>query len=724
MPSNRVEDRLRPITPQLAWRVAVLGGIAFVLFGIVFFRLWYLQVLTGDTARVAASQNGRRTERIEAPRGDIVDRHANQLVRTKKAAVVQLVPSSLPERVLEDADNYRKALGEAESQRLAYERQYEALSRQLKDDGRKSTKAEERERRRLRKLGSTARKVPIPPIPTDEPGLTTLYRRISETIDIRPKTIHERVIRSIADTPYSNVTVRTDVPLAQFNYMRERPEYFKGVVVTKRYIREYPEGKLAAQLFGTVSEIGTEQMKLRRYKDVAQGTRIGQTGLEYSYDEYLRGRDGYTRLVVDAHGSRDDERKVSVVEPKQGQRLRLTIDMDLQRTGEQALAQAIQNSEYETRAGAFVAMDPRNGEVLAMGSAPSFDANWFAKPFTQQRYEYLTSNETDAPLLNRATESAYPSASTFKPVTALAALEEGLITPSRKINDPGHWEYGGREYQNAKEAVFGSINVGEALKVSSDIFFFKLGAQANDKGPIIQKWAERLGYGRKTGIDLPNEAAGLVPDSKWRNEAYAEYERCVEKNGLELRTTAALFECGGIERTWTGGDNVNLAVGQGDLQATPLQVAVAYAAFANGGTIVRPHLGKAVENANGVPLQEFRPKAKRKVKIPSRDRQVILEGLRSAAQGEGGTSADVWQGWPMDEFPVYGKTGTAERQPNPDQAWYACFVKDKGRPIVVVVTVEKGGFGAATAAPAARMMLSEWFDVSDREFHAGTSVTR
>ena len=200
--------------------------------------------------------------------------------------------------------------------------------------------------------------------------------------------------------------------------MRERPEYFEGVVVTKRYLREYPEGKLAAQLFGTVSEISTKQMEQRKYKDVAQGTRIGQSGLEYQYDKYLRGTDGSTRLVVDAFGSRDEERKLSVTEPKQGQRLRLTIDSDLQKTGERALAQAIQNSEYETRAGAFVAMDPRNGEILAMGSAPSFDASWFAKPFTQQRYDYLTSDSTDAPLLNRATESAYPTASTFKPITA------------------------------------------------------------------------------------------------------------------------------------------------------------------------------------------------------------------------------------------------------------------------------------------------------------------
>jgi penicillin-binding protein 2 len=714
MPSKRVEDRLRPITPQLAWRVAVLGGFAFVLFGIVFFRLWYLQVLTGDTARVAASQNGRRTERIEAPRGDIVDRQARALVRTKKAAVVQLVPSTLPAQVRKDADEYRKALAAAELERLENERRRDALLRQLRDDGRKSTKAELRELERLRELAKAARKVPIPPIPSDEPELATLYRRIGETIDIRPETIHERVIRSIADTPYSNVTVRSDVPLAEFNYMRERPEYFPGVVVTQRYQREYPEGKLAAQLFGTVSEISTEQLGLRKYKDVAQGTRIGQSGLEYSYDKYLRGEDGFTRIVVDAFGSRDDEREVSVTEPKQGQRLRLTLDMDLQKTGERALAEAIQSSKYAgARAGAFVAMDPRNGEILAMGSAPSFDANWFARPFTQKRYEYLTSDSTDAPLLNRATESAYPSASTFKVVTALAALEENLITPTRKVDDDGGvWKYGGREWRNAQDAVFGPVDIVQGLAVSSDIFFYKLGAQANDRGPVIQRWAERLGFGKKTGIDLPGERPGRVPDRKWRDEEFQKYKKCVEKAGLQPQTTEALLECGGIERGWSGGDNVNLAVGQGDLQVTPLQVAVAYAALENNGTIVRPHLGKAIEDANGSELIRFKPEPRRKIRIRARDRQAVLDGLRKAAQEEGGTSAQVWKDWPMSEFPIYGKTGTAERPPNPDQAWYACFVKDKGRPIVVVVTVEKGGFGAETAAPAARKILSEWFDVS------------
>jgi penicillin-binding protein 2 len=722
---QRVEERLRPITPQLAWRVAVLGGIAFVLFGIVFFRLWYLQVLTGEEARVSASQNGRRTEKIEAARGDIVDRNNVPLVQTKQAAVVQLVPSTLPQAVRDQAEEYRQQVAAAELGRQKAQASYEAFRRQLKDDGRKSTKEERRQLATLKEQGQTARKVTIPTAPPIR-ELTILYRRISEVIDVSPKRIHERVIRGIADAPYSNATIRTDVPPAEFNYMRERPEYFKGIVVTKRNLRRYPQGELAAQLFGTVSEITDSQLKDDRYKGIAAGTRIGQSGLEQRYDDILRGKDGATRIVVDAFGTRDEQRKVSVTEPQQGRRLKLTLDYNLQKAGDAAMKQAIANSDYPARAGAFVAMDVDNGAILGMGSYPSFDANLFARPISQKTYDFLTSNKNDAPLLNRATESGYPTGSTFKPITAMATLEKGIITPAQRIDDPGHWEYGNKVYHNAKNLSFGSLDISQALKVSSDIFFFKLGALANDQqGQIIQTWARKLGFGRKTGIDLPGERPGLVPDARWREKGYQDYLRCTEKEKVPRGTMQAVYACGGIERGWSGGDNVNLAVGQGDLQATPLQLAVAYAALANNGKIVRPHLAKAIEDGNGVTLQEFRNlnKPRRTIKFNQGDRAAVLDGLRRAAEEDNGTSADVFKGWPMKDYPVYGKTGTAERYPNPDQAWYACFVKRNGQSIVVVTTIEKGGFGASTAAPAARLILSQYYGVGDKTFHAGSSAT-
>jgi len=697
----------------------VLGGIAFVLFGIVFFRLWYLQVLTGQEAVTQARDNRVRKVRIEAPRGDIVDKNNVKLVRTKTAAVVQMVPSQLPESVREDADTYRKNLAAAENDRLKAQDSYDAFRRQLKDDGRKDTKAEKREASALRKQAETARPVQVPTVRLDETALIALYKRMGHVLRISPKTIHKRVIRGIADAPYSNVTIRTDVPRPQFNYMREYAEDFKGVVVEERYLRLYPKKETAAQIFGRVFEIGPEQLKKKQYAGVAQGTRIGQSGLEKTYDKYLRGTDGSQRVVVDALGRRDDQRIASVREPKQGQRLKLTIDYNLQQAGDAALTKAIQTSHYGARAGAYVAMDPRDGSILAMGSQPGFDATVFARPFTESIWKGLTSQATGAPLLNRATDSAYPIGSTFKPITALAALESGLIKANDKIFDDGHYELGPQKYQNAKGASFGSIDMSDALKVSSDVFFYKLGEQANAKNRAIQRWATKLGFGRKTGIDTGGEAPGLVPDRKWRDTAFKKYEACVEKNHLQIQTVPALYKCGGVERSWTTGDNVNLAVGQGDLQATPLQVAVAYSALANNGTIVKPHLGQAIEDGNGVTIQELPNKPRRKIKIDPEDRAVVLEGLHRAASEDGGTSADVFKGFPS-EYKIYGKTGTVERQPNPDQAWYACFVKDGGKPIVVVVTVERGGFGAETAAPAARLILSQWFDVKDREFKAGS----
>ena len=413
-------------------------------------------------------------------------------------------------------------------------------------------------------------------------------------IDVSPKTIHERVIEGVAELPYSNVTIRTAVDRDAFNYIRERKEEFPGVEVEKQYLRDYPHDELGAQLFGTTREISPEELKLKRYRGVEPGTRIGADGIEESYDEYLRGTDGFTRVVINALGSRDDRRRMTRREPRQGKRLRSrSTSTSSAPPTTRSPAPSGAASQNGAKAGAFVAMDPRNGEILALGSYPSFDANEFAKPISQARYNQLSSEELGAPLFNRAIAATYPTGSTFKPITAMAALEEGVITPATPIVDDGEFELGDRVFKNAKDAVFGTLTLPGALTVSSDVFFYTLGAEMNGRGPVLQEWAKRLGVGRRTGIDIPGEFAGLVPDSKWRNEGYKEYLRCAKKANVTPGTTEALFACGGIEREWSAGDNVNLAVGQGDLQATPLQMATAYSTIINSGKVVRPHLGHA-----------------------------------------------------------------------------------------------------------------------------------
>jgi penicillin-binding protein 2 len=717
---NPVEERRPPITPQLAVRVAVLGGLAFVLFAIVFFRLWFLQVLSGEDYVSQARDNRVRKVRIEAPRGDIVDRNGTVLVKTRVAPVVQIVPSSLPESVLEQADEFRRLRGKAEKARLAAAGQLRSLERDIQERRGGPTRQQRRERRRLSRAARQAAPVAVPAVPMQEFELRRLYRRLGRVIDVKPKTIHERVIEGVAELPYSNVTIRTAVDRNAFNYIRERKEEFPGVAVEKQYLRDYPHEELAAQLFGTTREISPEELKLERYRGVEPGTRIGADGIEKSYDEYLRGTDGFTRVVINALGSRDDRRQMSRREPRQGKRLRLTLDLNLQRAANDALARGVAAaSRYGAKAGAFVAMDPRNGEVLALGSYPSFDANEFAKPISQKRYNELSSEELGAPLFNRAIAATYPTGSTFKPVTAMAALEEGIITPSTPIVDDGEFELGDRVFKNARDASYGTLTLPGAMTVSSDVFFYQLGFEMNGRGPVLQEWARRLGVGRRTGIDIPGEFAGLVPDSKWRNEGYKAYLRCAKKAKVTPGTTEALFACGGIERTWSAGDNVNLAVGQGDLQATPLQMATAYSTIINNGRVPRPHLGLRVEDGNGVMLEEIRMPARRRVSFDPAHQEAIMSGLHGAATAANGTSSDVFANFPYRDM-LYGKTGTAERQPNPDQSWYVCYVAHPTKPIVVVTTIERGGFGAETAAPAARLILNEWFDLKDDEFKAGS----
>ncbi|MDP9386159.1 MAG: penicillin-binding transpeptidase domain-containing protein, partial [Actinomycetota bacterium] len=569
------------------------------------------------------------------------------------------------------------------------------------------------ERRRLVARADGARRVEVPPLPPDATEARVLYRRLGRVIGVKPSTIHRRVVQQLAMTPYAAVTVKTDVGRAAYNYLLERQRQFPGVRPSKTYIRDYPFKELGAQLFGTLAEISPEQLKQEKYRGVDAGTRIGQGGIEETYDRWLRGVDGFTRVSIDAQGRPRDELPARRRRPRQGNRVKLSLDIGLQRTANEAMQQAIGRARgkyADAKAGAFVAINPENGEIYAFGSYPSYDANLFAKPLSQEKFDELNSQARGAPLFNRALNAGYPVGSTFKPITALAALESGELSPGNTgYYDTGKFCLGKQCRQNALKAVFGSVDLPKALEASVDTYFYELGRRLNDvEGRPLQTWARRLSIGRRTGIDLPGEATGLVPDARWRNGAFRRYEKCRrEKGNLPYQSQAALFACGGIDRIWTVGDNVSLAIGQGDLQASPLQLAVAYSALANGGTVVRPRLGEAVEDGQGSLVQELDRPARRRVDIDPRHRQMILEGLRRATSGQGGTSAGVFKDFPGT---VYGKTGTVERPPQPDQSWYAAYVNERNRPIVVITTVEKGGFGAETAAPAACRILAKWYD--------------
>jgi penicillin-binding protein 2 len=604
----RDEDRRPTMSSGFALRVAILGGAALVMFAVIFFRLWYLQVLSGDKYLVEANNNRIREIRVTAPRGQILDRNGHVLVENRTSLALQLNPQKLP--------------GNAGERRAE-----------------------------LTRLGHAAG-IPL--------------RRIR-------RDMHDQ-LKVLASAP---VTLQRDVNYDLVYYLQEHQANFPGVAVQRIFVRRYPDGTLGAHLFGNVGEIDSKELKEPRYKGLKPGDQIGQDGVEYTYDRYLRGRDGQTRVQVDSLGRPTPGGQLSAVPPKPGDNLQLSIDSGVQAAGESGLASL-------GLPGAFVAMDVRNGQVLGLGSNPTFDPSVFTKPITQSQYKQLTSNTTDAPLTDRAIRGLYPTGSTFKPITAMAALTGGVITPATPITDTGGLTVGGITFHNAGGGAYGTLSLPSALQVSDDVFFYTLGLRMN--GTLqLQNWAHRLGIGTPTGIDLPGESAGLLPTPAWRNRLYRK------------KLT---------DRPWSAGDNINLAVGQGDVQVDPLQLADAYAAIGNGGTLLRPHVGMQVVDTAGRVVQELNPSPRRHIPINAGYRSAILDGLHMAAQSPGGTSYAVFGGFPV---PVAGKTGTAQRTGQADQSWYSVLAPYPNPRVVVTVTVERGGFGVDSAAPVAEQILSQYF---------------
>ena len=633
-----LDNERRPtLTPQLAVRIAILGGIALAAFAVIFFRLWFLQVLSSDAYVQEAKGNQLREIRVQPPRGDVVDREGRVLVTTRVGLAVEITPDKLSE---------------------------------------------------------------------DRGERQALYRRLGRLLNMRPRRIARLVNQQFKVLPYSKATIKQDVSRDAVMYIAERAEDFRGVEVDPVFLREYPHGELGAHLFGYVGEVTAEDLKDPRYSGVKSGDRVGQAGLEAEYDGFLRGTSGATRVQVDALGN--FRRELAQRNAVQGRQLRLSLDLDVQQAGQEAL-------EGGTGKGAFAVMDIHNGQVLGLGSEPSYDPNLFAKVFRERDYKRLTADETGAPLTNRAVAAGYPTGSTFKLITATAALESGLITPDTPLNDPGELTVGDQVFENAGHTAHGVLSLRQALTVSSDVFFYQLGRDMNEKGMPLQHWARKLGLGRRTGIDLPEEGPGFIPGPKWRDAQYAKYERCRNRTN-PTPEELSLGKCGWQDRPWSVGDNVNLSVGQGDLAANPLQLAVAYAAVATD-RVLRPRLGQRIENSAGQAKQDLRAPTARRLHIKPEYRSAILDGLRGAASAAGGTSTPVFASFPVD---IAGKTGTAEKGAGrADQSWYVALAPWPDPRYVVAVTDEAGGFGADTAAPMARRILAELFDVDEQQLVEG-----
>ncbi len=645
-PAGPVAEAYR-VTQRLTLRVTVLSVVVLVVFAALFLRLWALQVLAGTKYVDQAQANSYRTLRVLAPRGPILDRNGRVVVLNHPAQAVQLWPNDLPK---------------------VYNERYAEL-------------------RRLARVTGT----PLYEI------AAAIKRRGGDLV-----------------TP---VVVRDAASNAMVTYLAEHQDEFPGVIVRRTYIRQYPYHSLAAQLLGYVGEISSSQLGSDAKLGYVAGDEIGQAGVEATYDTYLRGVAGSQRLHVDSHG-RPQGSVVPTVVAKPGHRLRLTLDLHLQQAAEKALQSGIQlarnNGQWAAGGGAIVALDPNDGSVLALASSPTYQPSVFAgrvsaRALADQGLTANTAAKENYPSLDRALVGTYPPGSVFKPVTALAAMQEHKISPYAYLPCTGSYasKYDKaakpHQFHNWDPNVNQQMDMLTALAYSCDTYFYQLGDlfynPTSSKQPL-QQWARAFGFGSTTGSDLGPEATGLVPTIGWRQRTYT-------------RTTDPC--CWQVDSLWKPGDSIQLAIGQKDLLVTPLQMARFYALIANGGKLVTPHILMDVENTNGIPVPVGAPPAPKQVGVDQAALQVVRQGLWEGTHLSFGTSYGVFGKFPVS---IAGKTGTAEKVVTlpgyrglQNQSWWCGYGPTNDAKIVVCVVIENGGHGGTAAAPAAMQVFAKFFHV-------------
>ena len=518
--------------------------------------------------------------------------------------------------------------------------------------------------------------------PTRE-GSTSL-RRLSRVAHVRFSTLVARIRRSVVRSPFAPAVVLPQPVGGLASFLTERSSYYPGLKVIGRPSRSYPQGALGSEFLGMLGEVSQRELGARSYAHAKPGEIVGQSGVEAVYDSLLNTGFRREHVRVDSMG-----RIAGPLEHiglgKSPPTLQLTIDARLQRVAEKAvkdgIALAHANGHYDSEAGAAVVLNPWTGAIYALASVPDF--NQVAAANSPHYLSSLYANRSrNPPLLDQATQGLYPTGSTFKPIVAAAALSQGLITPYSPLLCSGSFTIGGFTFHNVEAGVYSSMSLPTALAESCDTWFYRLGdlfyVSGGGHRTGIQHWAHLLGLGHRTGIDLPGEYAGVVPTPAWLRKTY--------------------------HQPWYEGQTINLSIGQGYLAVTPLQLAVAYAALANGGTVVRPHVAGSV--LRGESVQPLRFKPARKVKLT--DAWAIRDGLYQAAHSPAGTSSAIFSSFPV---PVAGKTGTAQAPYGSDHSWYASWAPAYHPRVVVVVLIAHGGFGAEAAAPATREIYQAFFHV-------------
>ena len=597
------------------------------IFGVFAFRLFHLQILQGENLASRSQANYVRTVRLEAQRGAIVDREGRTIAASRLAYDVDVIPHEVR-----------------------------------------------------------------------NPWRT--YSVLGEILGRDPEELSERVGQPRGRRRFQSVTLAKDVSeelraqVASYRYA------MPGVELVRQPLRDYVYDGMAAQLLGRIGEIGTRELAKEAYVDYRSGERIGKTGLEATNEQHLRGRAGGENLVVDVAGREID--KIDMIEPTPGGRLVLSLDLDLQRVAEEAFRRPApdpplldENGEPKPPPvdymGALVAMDPRNGDVLALVSAPSYNANAFAGGVDTETWRDLN-NDNWRPLRNRAIAGVYPPGSTYKAVVAAAGLAEGVIDATTVVTCPGHFRLGRRTYRCWKRGGHGPVNLEKALAGSCDVYFYELGKTLGVE--TLARYARLFGLGRTTGIPVRGEVGGLVPTPEWK-----------------MRTRG--------ER-WIDGETISLSIGQGANLTTPIQLAVAYSVIANGGDVVEPRIVLRRETWDGEVISEEPSVIRERGVIAPAILELVTKGLLAVVRpggtgrraavpginvaGKSGTtqvvSLDLIEGLEPEDVPVKYR----------DHALFAAFAPVEAPEIVVVAVVEHAGFGGgAVAAPMVQKVLAEYF---------------
>jgi penicillin-binding protein 2 len=504
--------------------------------------------------------------------------------------------------------------------------------------------------------------------------------QVGELLRMGEDEIKERLQSTKKRPPFKPVKIKSDIDWHELALLEANRVHLPGLIVDVRPKRSYNYGDLASHLIGYLGEVDENEMKESKDASYRMGALIGKYGVECQWEPDLRGVDGGRQIEVDALGR--EVKPLQSVEPFPGNNVILTIDFDVQRVAEEA---------FQDKNGALIAMDPRNGRILAMVSKPSFNPDLFARNILPEEWKSLV-EDPHHPLQNKGIQGQYPPGSVFKIITAIAGLESGMITPDTQFTCAGVYPFGNRDFRCYKEEGHGTLSLHRAIVESCDIFFYQLGLKVGvDR---IAQYANEFGLGRKTGIPLPHEKAGNVPSTSWKKSHF------------------------GIP--WYSGETLSLSVGQGYLNVTPIQLLVMISAIANGGKLYLPQVVERVENIYGNILKEYPPVEMGEATVSEKNLRIVQEALMGAVNEPHGT------GWAaaLKETKVAGKTGTAQvvrmaqdfrkgdmdRMPLKfrDHAWFVAYAPFEDPQIAIVVLVEHGGFGGAAAAPIAKKVIEKY----------------